>query len=157
MKILVTGGAGFVGSFLCESLHKSGYEVRIFDNYEPQVHSGSQSNLGALLQPNGLPLKGIEILYGDTRSPTQLDAALKDVDAVIHLAAQVGVGQSMYEIHRYVDHNTVGTAVLLELLASRKHSVKKLVVASSMSIYGEEGLGAAIAAMLRRRSATEGK
>ncbi|WEX75619.1 GDP-mannose 4,6-dehydratase [Sinorhizobium numidicum] len=139
MKILVTGGAGFVGSFLCESLHKSGYEVRIFDNYEPQVHSGSQSNLGALLQPNGLPLKGIEILYGDTRSPTQLDAALKDVDAVIHLAAQVGVGQSMYEIHRYVDHNTVGTAVLLELLASRKHSVKKLVVASSMSIYGEGG------------------
>ncbi|NRP73083.1 dTDP-L-rhamnose 4-epimerase [Ensifer psoraleae] len=139
MKILVTGGAGFVGSFLCENLHKSGHDIRIFDNYEPQVHSGSRGNLGALLQPNGLPMKGVEIIFGDTRNPAQLDAALKDVDAVVHLAAQVGVGQSMYEIHRYVDHNTVGTAVLLELLASRKHSVKKLVVASSMSIYGEGG------------------
>lgn len=139
MKTLVTGGAGFVGSFLCEDLRRSGHEVRIFDNYEPQVHSGSQSNIGALLQPNGTPLSGVEIVYGDVRSPTQLDGALKGVDAVVHLAAQVGVGQSMYEIHRYVDHNTVGTAVLLELLASRRHNVKKLVVASSMSIYGEGG------------------
>src|SRR5262245_29794859 len=102
MKVLVTGGAGFVGSFLCEDLHKSGYDIRILDNYEPQVHSGTQSNLGNLLQPNGKPLSGIEIINGDVRSAPQLDAALKDVEAVIHLAAQVGVGQSMYEIHRYV-------------------------------------------------------
>jgi dTDP-L-rhamnose 4-epimerase len=138
MKVLVTGGAGFVGSFLCEELHKSGYDIRIFDNFEPQVHSGAQGNLCSLL-PNGIPLNGIELVFGDVRSPIQLGAALKDVDAVIHLAAQVGVGQSMYEVHRYVDHNTIGTAVLLELLASREHKVRKLVVASSMSIYGEGG------------------
>lgn len=139
MKVLVTGGAGFVGSFLCEELHNSGYDIRIFDNFEPQVHSGAQNNLRNLMQPNGKPVNGVELVFGDVRSPTQLGAALKDVDAVIHLAAQVGVGQSMYEIHKYVDHNTVGTAVLLELLTSRKHSVRKLVVASSMSIYGEGG------------------
>lgn len=138
MKVLVTGGAGFVGSFLCEELHNSGHDIRIFDNFEPQVHSGAQGNLRNLL-PNGIPLNGVELVFGDVRSPIQLGAALKDVDAVIHLAAQVGVGQSMYEVQRYVDHNTVGTAVLLELLASRKHNVRKLVVASSMSIYGEGG------------------
>jgi len=139
MKVLVTGGAGFVGSFLCEKLHSSGYEVRIFDNYEPQVHSNSQSNISGLFESDGHPRGGVEVVYGDVRNRTQLEAALKDVDAVVHLSAQVGVGQSMYEIERYVDHNTVGTAVLLELLASRKHKVKKLVVASSMSIYGEGG------------------
>ncbi|NGO55858.1 NAD-dependent epimerase/dehydratase family protein [Allomesorhizobium camelthorni] len=138
MKVLVTGGAGFVGSFLCEELHNSGHDIRIFDNFEPQVHSGAQGNLRNLL-PNGIPLNGVELVFGDVRSPIQLGAALRDVDAVIHLAAQVGVGQSMYEVHRYVDHNTIGTAVLLELLASRKHNVRKLVVASSMSIYGEGG------------------
>jgi dTDP-L-rhamnose 4-epimerase len=138
MKVLITGGAGFVGSFLCEELHNSGHDIRIFDNFEPQVHSGALGNLRNLL-PNGIPLNGFELVFGDVRSPIQLGAALKDVDAVIHLAAQVGVGQSMYEVHRYVDHNTVGTAVLLELLASRKHNVRKLVVASSMSIYGEGG------------------
>ena len=116
MKVLVTGGAGFVGSFLCEELHKSGYEIRIFDNFEPQVHSGAQNNLRNLSAERE-PLNGVELVFGDVRSPIQLGAALKDVDAVIHLAAQVGVGQSMYEIHKYVDHNTVGTAVLLELLA----------------------------------------
>ena len=137
MKVLVTGGAGFVGSFLCEELHRNAHEIRIFDNLEPQVHSGGQSNLAALMGPSAKPRAGVEIVWGDVRNATQLAAALGDVDAVVHLAAQVGVGQSMYEINRYVDHNTVGTAVLLELLASRKHKVRKLVVASSMSIYGE--------------------
>ena len=146
MKVLVTGGAGFVGSFLCEELHRNAHEIRIFDNLEPQVHSGGQSNLAALMGPSAKPRAGVEIVWGDVRNATQLAAALGDVDAVVHLAAQVGVGQSMYEINRYVDHNTVGTAVLLELLASRKHKVRKLVVASSMSIYGE---GAARCELLR--------
>jgi dTDP-L-rhamnose 4-epimerase len=137
MKVLVTGAAGFVGSFLCEELHRAGHDIRMFDNLEPQVHRGSAGNLQNLLRPNGHPLPGVEIVHGDVRSSIQMDAALKDVHAVVHLAAQVGVGQSMYEIHRYVDHNTVGTAVLLELLAARRHKVRKLVVASSMSIYGE--------------------
>ncbi len=137
MKILVTGGAGFVGSFLVEELHKQGNEVRIFDNFEPQVHGGGPPNLHSLMTPSGGFVKGIEMLWGDVRNAAQIEAALKGVDAIIHFAAQVGVGQSMYEIVKYVDHNTTGTAVLLELLSSRKYPIKKLVVASSMSIYGE--------------------
>lgn len=137
MKVLVTGGAGFVGSFLCEELHKQGYEIRIFDNFEPQVHASGLNNLKQLVTTRGEFVKGFELVWGDVRNSPQLEAAMKGVDAIVHFAAQVGVGQSMYEIHRYVDHNTAGTAVLLDLLAARKHSVKKLVVASSMSIYGE--------------------
>ena len=137
MKVLVTGGAGFVGSFLCEELHRQGHQVRVFDNIEPQVHGSGSKNLQQLVRPGGGFVEGVELVWGDVRCPPQLEAALKGVDAVVHFAAQVGVGQSMYEIHKYVDHNTVGTAVLLELLAARRHDVKKLVVASSMSIYGE--------------------
>ena len=137
MKVLVTGGAGFVGSFLCEELHRQGIEIRIFDNFEPQVHAKGSSNLRQLRSADGGFVKGVELVWGDVRSAPQLDAAMKGVDAIVHFAAQVGVGQSMYEVHRYVDHNTAGTAVLLELLAARKHAVRKLVVASSMSIYGE--------------------
>jgi dTDP-L-rhamnose 4-epimerase len=137
MKVLVTGGAGFVGSFLCEELHRQGFEVRIFDNFEPQVHAQESNNLRGLKAAGGGFVKGVELVWGDVRSAPQLDAAMKGVDAIVHFAAQVGVGQSMYEVHRYVDHNTAGTAVLLELLAARKHPIRKLVVASSMSIYGE--------------------
>src|SRR5262249_29258564 len=137
MKILVTGGAGFVGSFLCEELHRHGYEVRIFDNFEPQVHADKPINLRALMSPSGEFVKGVELVWGDVRNIFQLDAGLRGVDAIIHLAAQVGVGQSMYEVHKYVDNNTIGTAVLLELLAARKYKIRKVIVASSMSIYGE--------------------
>ncbi|HYD50198.1 MAG TPA: NAD-dependent epimerase/dehydratase family protein [Terriglobales bacterium] len=137
MKVLVTGGAGFVGSFLVEALHQQGHEVRVFDNFEPQVHSGEPVNLRSLMTPSGGFVKGIEIVWGDVRNAAQIEGALKGVDAIIHFAAQVGVGQSMYEIVKYVDHNTMGTAVLLELLAARKYPIKKVVVASSMSIYGE--------------------
>ena len=137
MRVLVTGGAGFVGSFLCEELHRQGHEIRIFDNFEPQVHSDGLANLRALMTPSGDFVKGVELMWGDVRNSPQLDAAMKGMDAIVHFAAQVGVGQSMYEIHKYVDHNTTGTAVLLELLAARKHKIKKLIVASSMSIYGE--------------------
>src|SRR5690606_17669827 len=129
--------AGFVGSFLVEALHREGHEVRVFDNFEPQVHSEGPQNLRSLMTPSGGFVKGIEMVWGDVRNAPQLDAALKGVDAIIHFAAQVGVGQSMYEIVKYVDHNTAGTAVLLELLAARKHPIRKVVVASSMSIYGE--------------------
>ncbi|WP_205480308.1 NAD-dependent epimerase/dehydratase family protein [Sphingomonas arenae] len=137
MKVLITGGAGFVGSFVCEQLHAQGHEVRVFDNLEPQVHASGQSNLQSLMRPGGDLRAGVELVWGDVRNRHQLEAAMRGVDAIIHLAAQVGVGQSMYEITRYVDHNTVGTAVLLELLAARQHTVRKVVVASSMSIYGE--------------------
>ena len=113
MKVLVTGGAGFVGSFLCEELHRQGIDVRIFDNFEPQVHGEGPGNLRLLRSADGGFRNGVELVWGDVRSAPQLDAAMKGVDAIVHFAAQVGVGQSMYEIHRYVDHNTAGTAVLL--------------------------------------------
>lgn len=128
-RILVTGGAGFIGSHLVDALIERGYNVRVYDNLVPQVH-------GANPQPRYVS-KEAEFIHGDLRDQDRLRRALKDVRVVFHQAAEVGVGQSMYEIVRYVDGNTGGTAVLLELLANERHSVEKLIVASSMSIYGE--------------------
>lgn len=132
-KILVTGGAGFIGSHLVDVLLVAGYEVRIFDSLEPQVH-------GQLRERGGWPdylAPECEKILGDVRDRDALRKAIEGVDAIFHQAAVVGVGQSMYEIQRYVDANTHGTAVLLDLLASENHRVRKLIVASSMSIYGE--------------------
>lgn len=132
-KVLVTGGAGFIGSHLVDALLDKGYDVRVFDNLEPQVH-------GRLRESEEWPsylAADCERVLGDIRDADALYAALSGVDVVYHLAAAVGVGQSMYEIEHYVDVNSRGTAVLLELLANTNHDVRKLVVASSMSIYGE--------------------
>lgn len=125
--ILVTGGAGFVGSFVCEELLQAGYRVRAFDYLDPQVHEESQRP--SYLHPD------VELMHGDIRDPQAVRTALKGVDAVYHLAALVGVGQSMYQIERYTSVNNCGTAVLLEALI--ENPVERLVVASSMSIYGE--------------------
>lgn len=127
-KVLITGGAGFVGSHLADGLLREGYEVRVLDNLTPQVHHHS---LPTYLSPD------IEIVYGDVRDRTALLHALRDVDIIYHFAAAVGVGQSMYEISRYMDVNTLGTAQLLQVLLDSKASLQKLIVASSMSIYGE--------------------
>jgi dTDP-L-rhamnose 4-epimerase len=132
-KVLVTGGAGFIGSHLVDALLEKGYNVRVFDNLEPQVHGGLREREK---WPSYLAAD-CERVLGDVRDADALCAALSGVDVVYHLAAAVGVGQSMYEIEHYVDVNSCGTAVLLELLANTKHDVRKLVVASSMSIYGE--------------------
>jgi dTDP-L-rhamnose 4-epimerase len=129
-KILVTGGAGFIGSHIVDNLLERGYSVRIFDNLSPQVHSHGQEKPG-YLNPEA------EFVMGDIRDKEALGRALQGVRAIFHKAAVVGVGQSMYEIARYIEHNAWGTAVLLELLASGKYNVEKLIVASSMSIYGE--------------------
>src|SRR3954464_3771359 len=126
--VLITGGAGFIGSHVTDLLLELGYRVRILDNLAPQVHGPSGE------RPEYLNTDA-ELIVGDVRDPACLARALRDVDCVIHLAASVGVGQSMYDIRAYVDVNEVGTAVLLEALAKRP--VKRLVVASSMSIYGE--------------------
>lgn len=127
-RILVTGGAGFVGSHLADLLLQRGYRVRILDNLTPQVHS------------DGVPCylnNDAEFVQGDVRDQERVADALRDVDAVVHLAAAVGVGQSMYEIRHYCDVNVMGTATLLEELVSCRDRIRKFVVASSMSIYGE--------------------
>lgn len=128
MRILVTGGAGFIGSHLADRLLADGHEVRALDSVDPQVHPDGPPDY---LDP------AVELLRGDVRDRAALGAALEGVDAVVHLAAAVGVGQSMYEIERYVSVNTVGCAVLLEEVVARRDHVRRLLVASSMSIYGE--------------------
>jgi dTDP-L-rhamnose 4-epimerase len=126
--ILITGGAGFVGSHLADELLAHGYRVRALDDLSEQVH-GPAAGRPAYLDPE------VELVVGDVRDPAAVRRALQGVDAVFHLAARVGVGQSMYEIARYTSVNNLGTAVLLEALIERP--VERLVVASSMSLYGE--------------------
>ncbi|HEX4496873.1 MAG TPA: NAD-dependent epimerase/dehydratase family protein [Thermoanaerobaculia bacterium] len=126
--ILITGGAGFVGSHLADELLAHGYRVRALDDLSEQVH-GPAAGRPAYLDPE------VELQVGDVRDPAAVRRALQGVDAVFHLAARVGVGQSMYEIARYTSVNNLGTAVLLEALIERP--VGRLVVASSMSLYGE--------------------
>lgn len=126
--VLITGGAGFIGSHLADELLANGYEVRALDNLSPQVH-GSDPERPAYLDER------VDLIVGDVRDGEVVRRALRGVDAVVHLAAAVGVGQSMYRIAEYTSVNAQGTAVLLEALIEQP--VKKLLVASSMSIYGE--------------------
>jgi dTDP-L-rhamnose 4-epimerase len=127
MRTLVTGGAGFIGSHLVRRLVELGEDVIVLDSMEAQVHGG---------KPPVLP-DGVHFLQGDVGDADLVDAALEGVDRVVHLAAAVGVGQSMYEIADYVRKNTHATAVFLERLVARPTRPSRLVVASSMSIYGE--------------------
>lgn len=130
MKVLVTGGAGFVGSHLVDGLLESGHEVRILDSLEPQVHGPGR-------EPPAYLSREAELQVGDVRDRSAVARALEGVEAVFHLAAAVGVGQSMYEIERYVSANSVGAAVLLEELVARRDRIRKVVVASSNTLYGE--------------------
>ena len=129
-NVLVTGGAGFVGSHLVDALLSRGHRVRIIDSLEPQVHQG--------LRPAYLNDRA-EFLHANVADRDALRQALHGVEVVFHQAAAVGVGQSMYHIERYVRTNTLAGATLLDLLANEGHhkKMKKLIVASSMSIYGE--------------------
>jgi len=129
-RVLITGGAGFVGSHLADALAARGDEVILFDNLEPQVH-GEAPTRPAYLDPKHT----LEV--GDIRNPDALSPLLSNVDVVFHLAAMVGVGQSMYQVRRYTDVNAMGMATLLEVLTANRDRVRKLIVASSMSIYGE--------------------
>jgi dTDP-L-rhamnose 4-epimerase len=125
-RVLITGGAGFIGCHLCRTLLRSGYQVRVLDDLVEQVHAGQR--------PNPI-LRETELIVGNVRNTGLVTKSLRGIDAVIHLAAEVGVGQSMYEIDRYVGANDLGTASLLQALLARP--VRRVVVASSMSIYGE--------------------
>jgi dTDP-L-rhamnose 4-epimerase len=127
MNILVTGGAGFIGSHLVDKLVEGGHNVAIFDNLENQVHKITTPYLN----------RNAKFIKGDMRNADQLRSAIKDIDIVFHEASVVGIGQSMYQINKYVDVNTLGTAKLLDILVNDEHEVKKVIVASSMSIYGE--------------------
>src|SRR5690348_12567242 len=133
-RVLITGGAGFIGSHVADALLAAGYDVRLLDNLCPQVH-GSYRGRPAYLTGDA------ELIVGDVTDAFALERALRGVDMLIHLAATVGVGQSMYEIAHYVRTNELGTAVLLQVLSKRP--VERLVVASSMSIYGEGSCRAA--------------
>ena len=129
-RILITGGAGFVGSHLADALARAGHDVTLFDNLEPQVH-GATGGRPAYLDPDH------HLVHGDIRDAAALQPLVHATDVVVHLAAMVGVGQSMYQVRRYTDVNAMGMATLLEVLAPERGSVRKLLVASSMSIYGE--------------------
>jgi dTDP-L-rhamnose 4-epimerase len=125
---LITGGAGFLGSYVADALLAAGHRVRALDSLSPQVH-GEARQVPAYLDPE------VELVHGDVRDPDQVRRALQGCDAVVHFAAAVGVGQSMYRMAEYTSINNLGTAVLAEALA--ENPVERLVVASSMSIYGE--------------------
>jgi dTDP-L-rhamnose 4-epimerase len=126
-RVLVTGGAGFIGRFVTRELLRRGNQVRVLDSLIEQVH-------GDVTRPDDLPAEA-ELIRGDVRDRDAVALALRGIDSIVHLAAEVGVGQSMYAVERYTDANEVGTAVLLEMLIERP--VRRVVTASSMSIYGE--------------------
>ena len=128
-KVLVTGGAGFIGSFLVDALVRRGHKVTVFDNLETQVHLSGKL-------PDYFNKKA-KFIKGDVRKIDDLKKAIKDTEIIFHFAAAVGIGQSQYEIKKYVETNIGGTANLLEILVNSKNKVKKLILAASMSEYGE--------------------
>jgi dTDP-L-rhamnose 4-epimerase len=129
-KVLITGGAGFIGHHTANKLAGEGHKVRIIDNLNKQVHPDPRESLSRL-DP------AVEFICGDIRDRSQLQAALEGMDAVYHFAAETGVGQSMYEIERYSDVNIQGTAVLCDCIAKGKNRPNKLILASSRAVYGE--------------------
>ena len=129
-RVLVTGGAGFIGTHLVDALLARGDDVRVFDNLDPQVHGPARRT------PPWLAGEA-ELVVGDMRDRAAVAQALRGMDVVYHLAAAVGVGQSMYRIADYTATNTLGTAILLQEIVDQRMELARLVVASSMSIYGE--------------------
>jgi dTDP-L-rhamnose 4-epimerase len=131
MNILITGGAGFIGQRLSHALLAQGWRVRILDNFSPQIHTNDSL-------PESLACK-VELIKADVRDREAMKIALRDVDCIVHLAAETGTGQSMYEIDRYFSVNVQGTATLLDLLQNDDcgKNVRSIVVASSRAVYGE--------------------
>lgn len=134
MNILITGGAGFIGSNLALKLIDAGHTVTVLDNLSPQIHGMMPEQSSPLYL--GIKDK-VRFVKGSVENEEDWKRVLPGQDAIVHLAAETGTGQSMYQIKRYTDVNIGGTALMLDLLANEKHSVTKVVVASSRSIYGE--------------------
>ena len=129
-NILITGGAGFIGSHTADALVAEGHNVRVFDILDPQIH-GKISGFPAYMNPD------VECIQGDVRNLTEMSGALIGIDAVYHFASMTGVGQSMYDIRSYVDINVTGTASLIEAIVKNKIELKAFVLASSRAVYGE--------------------
>lgn len=134
MNVLITGGAGFIGSNIALKLIKKGYYVTVLDSLSEQIHGTNPKQTSPLYQSIA---DKVNFIKGDVCNRADWEQALKDIDYVIHLAAETGTGQSMYEIKKYVDTNIGGTALLLDILTNTKHNVKRVVVAESRAIYGE--------------------
>jgi dTDP-L-rhamnose 4-epimerase len=150
MKVLVTGGAGFIGSHLIDLLVEHGHEATVLDSLDPQVHGPGASEPRHIL--GYVRTAAVRFVRGDVTDREALGKALDGAEAVVHLAAAVGVGQSMYQPHYYVHTNATGTGLVLDLIARRPKGIRKLVVASSMSLYGE---GAFVCASCGARAAGE--
>jgi len=134
--ILITGGAGFIGSNLGRKLVQKGYNVIVFDNLSRQIHGNNPEYTSYTFKNLA---QGIKFIKGDVTSKNELETAILEskCDTIVHFAAETGTGQSMYEIEKYTNVNTVGTAILLDILTNNKHQVNKVLVASSRALYGE--------------------
>ena len=130
-NILITGGAGFIGSRLCERLYEKDYNITVLDNLSPQIHESGESILYRKIKDKCTFIKG------DVRNKEDWQKALKGQEVVVHLASETGTGQSMYEIEKYNDVNVMGTSNMLEVLSTSSHLVKKIILSSSRSVYGE--------------------
>lgn len=134
INILITGGAGFIGSNLSLALIDKGYKITVLDNLSPQIHGDNPEKNSYLFSK----IKSkVNFIYGSVINKSDWERALKGQDAIIHLAAETGTGQSMYEIEKYTSVNIGGTSIMLDILANTKHSIQKIIIASSRSIYGE--------------------
>lgn len=133
-NVLITGGAGFIGSNIALSLIDKGINVTVLDNLSTQIHGDNPEKTSALYNQI---IGKVTFIKGTVTSKKDWSNAIKDQDAIIHLAAETGTGQSMYEIQKYIDVNIGGTGLMLDILANNEHQIKKVIVASSRAIYGE--------------------
>lgn len=133
-NILITGGAGFIGSHLSLHLIQKGYSITVLDNLHTQIHGANPDETSPLFQS----IKNkVRFIKGDVTNKEDWKTALENQHIIVHLAAETGTGQSMYEIERYTQVNVIGTSILLDLLTNSNHTIEKIVVASSRAIYGE--------------------
>jgi dTDP-L-rhamnose 4-epimerase len=134
MRILITGGAGFIGSHLALRLVREGHEVTVLDTLSPQIH-GDDPSANSMLY---LSIRDcVRFVHGSVCDESALSISLEKQEAIVHLAAETGTGQSMYEIRRYTETNIGGTSLLLDRLANNPHTIERIVVASSRAVYGE--------------------